>query len=407
MSSRGLHKYPWSELSLIILFSMVWAQDYLRFVAQVFHIIPGVRLLAPSVIPLAFIVCILSSLKITQRQIRLSDLLFVGAYVLVYGCTFVLFPQNVLGLSKYAFTFLVTVLPCFLLGVSVDINERIIKILNWVSIVCVFIFYIYYILRASSSLANEVEEGTDFLTIAYQLLPHIMMVIWRSFQTKSLINIGTSIIGVLGLVSLGNRGSIVCLLLFILLYFLIGKTYRNPIKGRIISASIILVPVLLLDVILEGMRNFTISKGMSTRVFDYFEAGAMVGYEYSSNRDYLAERAIREITRNPLGIGIQGSTSIGIEYTHNILLDIFLEYGFIVGGILLIAIVYLFIKGFRMCKDETSRVFGLLIICGGFVHLLFSHTYLTSWMLFFSFGFFLRVIRKGKNKRYAFTANVA
>lgn len=394
MTKKSVFTYSWPELSLILLLSIVWAQDFLHFIAQVFYYIPVINVLAPYVIPSIFIIFILSSLKVSIKNIRFCDFLFVFLYALFYALNYVIYPSNQLGLSIFAYTFLVTVLPCYLLGVSVDINERIINSLNWVSVFCLIIFFFYYIFRSSSSLSSEVEEGVDFLTVAYWILPHVLFVLWRAIKTKALINIVVSVLGVLVLFSLGNRGSIICLLVFVFLYFMLGRTYKHPIRrgGIIISLAIILF--LFFDFILSFMRDFTNSIGMSTRVFDMFEAGTMFGFENSSNRDYIANAVIQKIALNPFGLGIQGSTTCGIEYTHNIILDMFLEYGWFVGGGMLIVILFLFFRGLKECRDEELRCFGLLLICVGFVHLLFSHTYLTNWHLFYSFGFFIHVIKK-------------
>jgi len=111
-----------------------------------------------------------------------------------------------------------------------------------------------------------------------------------------------------------------------------------------------------------------------------------------SGRDLLYENVIKEIIENPImGIGLAGDRGIlGGRYVHNFFIEVIANFGFIMGGILLIAFLLLVLKSLI----QNNRVkYNMIIIwlCIGFIPLMVSGSYLTSM----NFWIFLALILNG------------
>ena len=174
------------------------------------------------------------------------------------------------------------------------------------------------------------------------------------------------------------------------------------------SSLIIAIGTILffIDPILDYMYEWSESMGLSTRVFDSIQDETMMDYDNSSGRDKLAVRVFAILYEHPFGVGIAGLKGYGIEYSHNILFDLLVEYGVLLGGLMIFTIAYIYIQGFIKSRSREEKGFGLVLICSAFIQLMFSHSYIVNWLFFFSLGYFLNIIKRIKIKDLSQTITV-
>lgn len=74
--------------------------------------------------------------------------------------------------------------------------------------------------------------GDDNMFAAYQVLPHVMMMLWATLKSfriwKAIVFVG----GVLFLLSCGTRGPFACLLFFGIIYFLFYMRFKGAILRK-------------------------------------------------------------------------------------------------------------------------------------------------------------------------------
>ena len=102
---------------------------------------------------------------------------------------------------------------------------------------------------------------------------------------------------------------------------------------------------------------------------------------YDSGRFPIYRACLNSIAEHPfLGVGACGDRVVTVshDYAHNIILELCVEYGVIIGGLIYLFLLYI---GFRMlfkCKDRAWRALFLPFYVFSMVELFFSGTFLQS-----------------------------
>jgi hypothetical protein len=135
--------------------------------------------------------------------------------------------------------------------------------------------------------------------------------------------------------------------------------------------------------------------GMSTRIIDMLISGDILE---SSGRNILQEQLMQAVSNNWFGYGIAGDRAIVGAYAHNILIELWVSFGVIVGTALFIVPVFftvlLLIKKSRYNTAEDSFILVLISSC--YVKLFLSGTYLTESFLFLLIGVLISEYRISK-----------
>ena len=198
MDSIIKKKYSSTYMFYIVLILMVWAQDFLWFVTAIVYKIPMISQFSSYAVPILFGIVTIKAFRYIKKIKQYSWLVFVS-FASIYLLNYLIFPNNVDGLDETAFSFFVIVLPCFLLSTTLDFTEEICKIMNWVSCICIYLFWAYFILKITGASTLTESGETDYLSFAYMLLPLLTYVIWQTFEKWNVFNIVTSFIGILSL----------------------------------------------------------------------------------------------------------------------------------------------------------------------------------------------------------------
>ena len=198
------------------------------------------------------------------------------------------------------------------------------------------------------------------------------------------------------LLSLGTRGPILCLIVFIITYvmFFTHMRYKNII--RIIVVSMALVAFSFLEQIALFFQSLMIQYGMSTRIFDKFLAEDIGA---SSGRDYIQMKLYHELCcdTNGLGFGLLGSYKYVGTYPHNMFLEFFFSFGWVIGTILLILLFVLIIRSFIACRNSRNHVVLLLLfVCGSIIKLQLTGTFLDDALFFMLIGYCINILRNKK-----------
>ena len=98
---------------------------------------------------------------------------------------------------------------------------------------------------------------------------------------------------------------------------------------------------------------------------------------YDSGRHRLVNEAIDNLKRKPfIGWGIAGDVICMEQYPHRIDIEILLDFGQIMGIIIICLLICLIIRGFLCAKE--NRIEYLVLLSCGLAPLFLSHSYLSE-----------------------------
>lgn len=377
---RLIRKYTYDIQPLDLLILLFWISNPLLIYTKiVISHIPVIHIFTESFIPFLYIgLIILSTAELVQR-IRLCDIIFYLFVSVVFLLHFVFYPNNSIYMKEYFPKFFMSTLPVYFIGISMkDIKKLFphMEIFSYVAIVCYFIF------RKITSTDGDLSVAGGDMSGAYSLLPFISFVTWRIFERNSgFLKVIVPIISLVIFLLLGNRGSMLCYILFTILYlFLMKKVYKKY--------SVVIGIVLILGAFIAYFNEIIIATallseelGFSSRLFEKFIEGEFLD---SSGRDSLIKTSLKAIAQQPIfGYGITGDRALlDSNYVHNIILELLIHYGCILGSILTIVCFVIIIKAYRHTPDMGLRSLLLIFITCGLCPLFFSSTYL-AWPNFF------------------------
>lgn len=386
-----------SELCYELFVLFLWSQSILvSYARAIWMMLPEIWNLADMVIGLAYWTLFVFSLTAFVRRLWTRDLLFFVTVLLIYVAYYWLFPDNQYYYALYSETFAEKALPMFLVGASIIPNksQRLYQGMYWLSIVTILAFTAYKLVL------HPLEGGTQSagdMYAAYLFLPHLCVVTGHAMKKTNPINLSVSVLGGFVLVSLGTRGTVVCFLVFILLMLLLFQKRKRPVLY--ISAFILVAIALVFSGLLEWLYDFAENFGLSLRVLDKLQSGS---FGESSGRVLIAGRVWEYILLNPLtGMGIYSDRRVaGGQYAHNILLELVIDFGVIVGLMLFVLLIVLILKAVLCVRRyEGNGEAGILLltyICSGFVKLFLSGSYLNETTLFFLIGYCFIILREDK-----------
>ena len=196
-----------------------------------------------------------------------------------------------------------------------------------------------------------------------------------------------------GIIYNGGRGAALAIILFIfiLFYYEVIKFIKNIMilqvkklhflvigfSGLCVAAiSIVIGPELIIGVVKGAERIFEIVTMLGSN--KGFDGSAL------SHRNVIYMTSFEAISQSPvIGYGPLWSSRL-IVPAHNIFIYLFLQYGILLGSILVISLIFLFYIGFQ---HKNLRIF-YYILSPTFIYLLFSGNYLLN----FEFWMFLVIV---------------
>lgn len=338
---------------------------------------------------------------IWKKKIKLADVGFYYACVLLTIISIAVFPTSAETIKEGLAPFLLQVLTCYFVGLLIDI-EKYKDYMYWASVLCVLsqAFYFFFFLQRISS---GVELKGDQIVPATYTLPHVLMVLWYTLRKANILNVAVSIISMVLLLSFSNRGSILAVMLFVVVYFF----FLTPKKGSTSSRAIVLLATIVLLVFFEqimtNLFGFTESLGLSTSFFDRLANDEI---HDSNGRDLLYRQALDQIAAG----GIFGS-GMGIDrlvlgtYAHNFVLEFLMDFGILFGGGIVIAYFILLILSFFKSQSLEVKAF-IAVLCGrGLIHMLVSGSYIEDGHFFLLIGFCVAALRQSKMRPQIQQAN--
>ena len=277
------------------------------------------------------------------------------------------------------------------IGVCYD-HQRHKGILFWSSVLSVVTMLAYQIYKLSKG--EELME--DNMDAAYKTLPSIMFLIYYAFEKKKFHYTLLAVLAGIAAFVFGTRGPILCIAAFTAIsIFQIMKTRKSNGMRILLFAIVVGLACLLifgdvLTTLAENLSEQFAKWGFSTRVFDYFIEG---DFSETNGRSIIFEIVTAAINERPIvGHGFLGDQMLigqggAGAYAHNLLLELWCQFGLIIGSFILLYFIGKPILALVRQKGRTDmQNFLWMLICMNFVKLMLSSTYTDEQYFFFMIG---------------------
>jgi hypothetical protein len=377
---------------LYIMIFFVWSYPLLGLANALFLRVPGLQMIAPSIQNILLIFSIVLSAKAFIGKLKFFDAFFYFSTCFVYILQYVLFPQNEKYLYNDNFRVLITVVPFYFFGVILDHTK--LKKLLFVGSCAMILFRIYHDVFFVNDFIGNLDGGghESAMWQSYTTLPYVLYVWWYMLGRVNLLAIFFSMLGLFLIISYGNRGSLVCLISFISLYLLFFIQYKRRWLAYCLIFIISSVILYFSTEIILALNSWVEVLGMSTRLFDKFLDSDFL---YTDDRDVLIDRLKPHMDNMGFwGFGIDGAFPIIGIYPHKIHYDLWVSFGYCIGTLIMLVLIYLPIKVFLSTNNKETKQLLLLFVILGIEPLFFSFSYII-WPYFFLFiGFCVGRIRK-------------
>lgn len=289
----------------------------------------------------------------------------------------IIFPNNAQYIEKDSLRFLLPmVIPsalCLITVRNIDFIEKVWYQISWI----VFAEVLIYVLAYFGGLFFITDYNMSF---SYGcLLPMSSL-----YHKKNKLSVLASLLMFIVVVSIGSRGAAI-----IFLAYIVFDVLQN--NKKLIIPLLLLLSFALAS--LPTIISFLDSIGLQSRTLDLLATGQIGN---SSGRDNLYDIAINTILDNPfIGVGLWGDRVLfNGGYCHNILIEIFLNWGILVGiGIIGLFGVKTLQVYFKSDKLNKNRIISYFLIFIG--PLMASGSYLTDY----DFGIFCGLIYLLYNKK--------
>lgn len=307
------------------------------------------------------------SIWLNRKQISTVFFKILVLVFLVFGTQYILFPEQTRAINFLVFTFLTLGCSSLFIG-STKIS---------------FIWLYYYGLKLSfinlflTEMYFVFSYGRmEYLTMlfGYAILPSILFVLYKALYEQDRKYLILFLILELQLLIWGARGCSLVVFLFILLKYLIeNRKFRNffVVLCCIIYLGINYITNFLLFLI-------SILPVESYRLRNYKSMLSEGIWENSSGRNVIYENTFMMFKQNPWGLGVGcvgfDENQTGLEYPHNLFLQMAIEYGIVGLCLVIVLIVFVFRKTIKV-NDSFCRGLMLMFFTIVFGRLLVSSSY--------------------------------
>lgn len=386
--------------SFEVMLWMLWSSTILmKYVRAVILRVPMICDFPDVVMTIIYATAIL--LAIRDFQVSTKDVLLV---LILYG-VFVLEcltrGQTNVYLEKYYFEFPFKTVPLYLVGVSLAMNKNkgeIIDHLYIISMITLPICFAYNMILGSpmDEIASKYQGNMD---LAYHLLPHCCLIAYYARKKPNILNIALTIFGAFYLMLLGTRGAALMLLLCIGWSFVLGQNSKKVFARIIVLCSVVVAFIMspFYKAFILWMYKMAQNLGLSIRIFDKLLSAGQID---SSGRNILAEALLASVNEHCLfGTGLCSDRMIVGVYAHNIALELWVEFGVIIGTVILVALVVTFLWGYIESSSSAEKGLIITLICSSFLKLFLSGSFMDDRWFFALIGICVGAIRLSKNKK--------
>jgi len=343
-----------------------------------------VQLTSKGIVGFFYFLALPAVIKRRKTTFIVTYLIWIFLFIINY----VIFSQNWIYLKSIIFPLFFICLPSFIYAYSIHDINVLIEVINKTYNV----IFIFGALIGILVFVNKASIGDYSMSLSYYMLLPSIIGLYNFFKQNHLRSLLLSLISFFVILSLGARGPVMCLGFFIINYIIKNNLKINYKNLFLMFLAIMIFIFLLLNFenIIFKLYNYFTRFGIQSRTLLLLLEGRI---SQSSSRNNLYNEIWYLIKDNPIfGIGLAGDRYYTGMYVHNIFLEILSGFGIIVGSFLVLLLLIICYKVFRMKNLNNSNLL-IIWMSIGLIPLLVSGSYLTHYQFWIFLGIFLKLYR--------------
>ena len=384
------------NVMLRLLFYAVWVSTLYVYVRGFIMRVPSLQNSVEVVVSLGYAALVVMAWPVLAHKFSIGDYLFYLVSVAWLLANYAFYPDNAEYLNDNVLICIFCVFPFYFIGRLIDIEKEY-SMLLVLSLICVlWNMYYYFVFAQTYRNIKEVAQE-DNMYAAYQILPHVVFVLWSALEKVRIWKLAAVLGGVLFLLSCGTRGPLVCLGFFGAVYFFFFMKFKGAMYVR--TVIVIVGAVLafnLREIVLYLAEMFT-GLHLSTRILEKFIMGEMGNDSY---RSVLRDKLYDVLNDGHFfGIGAFGTRNYDIIYPHYLPLDFACTYGYFIGYVLLVLLFALIVYATVVAEKGREQVFLVYLFSISVVKLFLSNSFILEPYFYFLIGACVKVVMDSRQKK--------
>lgn len=368
-------KHKWVLYALLIQPVLIMLQIVLIYVFKIPEESTTIYRVLLTAIPMSLAIIILAK----ERPFFLIVTYAVTIVILLLNC--LIFPHNqkyiIEGSTRFLLPIVIPSALCLLIGITIEQFENILYKVSWVVFsMAIFFCVCYYIGIAYFNIYD--------MSLGYALLLPMVSL----YSRKRLNSVIGSIVLLLIVMSLGSRGPAYCFLIYVIYDVLVNN------RKWIILLVLLFLIFITMGPELISYLNFI---GIKARTLELLFYGDAVS---SSGRDYLYESIWTRFEQYSgfLGLGLFGDRSETVVYCHNIIIEIIIGWGWILGLTIITTSAFLILRLF-IGSNNINRNRLIKYLCALVIPFFASSSYLIDYRIGLFIGLFGILYKQTFNKK--------
>ena len=365
----------------------------------------GLATINPYIQNILLAIGLLFIMPLLREKVRLNDLLFFLAIVVFIYMSPKIWSESRPFVDEHAGLFLWTVVPYMFVGLIIDYEQHKNTILA-ISRLALFIevFVQFLIKLGITNSMGRADDGTsgEQMVAAYNFIFAAMYLFLEADHSRRFVDVVLAALAFILLLFMGTRGPIVVYGFFVMGYFLIFKKYeRFNLLKKVLIGLLFYLFYRIIDVLLLFLMPLAQALGFSTRVFDSIIGGAFVNLDESNGRNYIWETCFDALRFQPEGYGWGGDRYVIVGdwhdffgYAHNFVIEILVQFGWVIGGAILLSVFILLLQAFKKSARTPNCSFLFFLSCAGIMTLMTSWSYIVHPLLFLLIGYCVSLLRQ-------------
>lgn len=351
-----------------------------------------------NIFTIIWIVGIYFCLSLIFKTIRLIDIVAYLAICAFYYLSPAIYPNTRFFVERTFTLFAFQTFPFYFLALIIDFNrdKAILTIISKLQLMMTAVFVLLSLLRLINNTMSNEE-----MALSYSILFPTMFLYYIYSGTKKTWDLLFFLLGLAMILMFGTRGPLLCLIVYLFAFLFLN--YRHNAVMTINLLLVIGVFYVFLRPIMLVLMFLARMVGLSTRIFESFLDDELMNYENSSGRNEIHELLWNNIVNDRGGIGYGfGSDRLmgrsGTEYAHNLVYEIWMDFGLYIGSFLLILFVYFIVKSFRKVYGSDKFNLFLILLIWSVGHLMLSGSYLQDFQVYFFVGYCVNILRSSSDE---------
>lgn len=265
-----------------------------------------------------------------------------------------------------------------------------------------FILMIFYCIQCLEPLLNTYwiingEKMVYNMDFGYSIQFPIIFMIYFYLKEKKIIYLILSVLGTVAIILFGSRGPLIGIILYGVIQFVLYKKKNRMIRLIITCIVMLLMVLIIMDgSLIKNILSFLAEKGIVSRTLSKLVNNLATD---DTGRNIIRHSITNLFNYNGIlfGYGPLGDQILTGYYSHNLILEILVTFGLLLGPILIFVFTFFLIFSFIKSKGTILNNYLIIFLCLSIPKLFLSSSFWRESFFWILMGMIVNTISKNKS----------